>query len=437
MAQHAKHGTPEQTRRAKKNLKARRKRLARQRRQAQKLERKRSGRRERRAGTDRGERRRSPLKAVLVTVLVLVALPVAGAAAWAANPAFAEPAIAALQPAFDHAGKAVNQVLAIGGFGPVFNADDSSDEGSAAESTVQSPATTATTAADTAAAGSASGTGAADDAPAVSDKAATDTASAADGTDPEGPGSSASGAANGDAGKGQSSASSSGSASEQGKTQADPNAGAQCYIVAQCQGVDIYSPIMQKDITGMLFHQASYEWAQVMTTQLPEADMAKINDGTQRLHANNAQTEGTWADVEIAHLYRETDATPMDTSIDCGAAAGTTVYAPVTGEVIAVTDYDLYDEVPDVRIHIRPDANADLDVVLLHQTDPQVKAGDHVEAGVTPISSVRDIACSLTDVQLGFYTEGDDPGNHSHVQVNDLNSQAYLDKYFGGKRPDK
>ncbi|MBO4364934.1 MAG: M23 family metallopeptidase [Eggerthellaceae bacterium] len=201
-------------------------------------------------------------------------------------------------------------------------------------------------------------------------------------------------------------------------------------LIAQCQGVDIYAPISQDEITGVVFHQASYKWGQVMTTELPEADLSKIYDDGEYLRVNNEQTEGEWVDADAAHLYRETDATPMDTSIDCGAPAGSPVYAPVTGEVIAVQDYMLYDEIPDVQIHIRPDANRDLDVVLLHQTDPLVKVGDHVEAGQTQISSVRDIATDLIDVQLAFYTEPDDPGNHSHVQVNDIHDVDYLKKYF-------
>lgn len=199
------------------------------------------------------------------------------------------------------------------------------------------------------------------------------------------------------------------------------------YLVAQCQGVDIYSPISQDELTGVIMHQASYEWGQVMTTQVTEADLPEYEESDKPLRVNNQQVEGEWVDADMAHLYRETDATEMDTSLDLGAAAGTTVYAPVTGEVIAVEEYDLYDETPDVRIHIRPDANPDLDVVLLHQEGPMVSVGDKVVAGETPISKVRDIAAHLTDIQLAFYTDTD--GNHSHVQVNDLRNAEYVAKY--------
>lgn len=208
------------------------------------------------------------------------------------------------------------------------------------------------------------------------------------------------------------------------------------FLIAQCQNIDIYSPIEQQNITGIVFHQASYEWAQVMETQLPEADLEGIYDRGEFLQVNNSQTTGTWVDAEAAHLYRETDSTPMDTSVDCGARAGTRVMAPVTGTVIAVEKYDLYDEIEDVRIHIRPDDNRGLDVITLHQSDPAVKAGDHVQAGKTQISNVRDIAAGLTDIQLSFYTAPEDPGNHIHVQVNDLNDEDYREKYFKGVKLD-
>ena len=201
--------------------------------------------------------------------------------------------------------------------------------------------------------------------------------------------------------------------------------------IAAYKDVKIYSPIAQHDLTGVLFHQASYTTALVVTTKLPEANPEKVSVD-HPVRVNNKQTEGDWVDADALHLYRVQDATEMDTSIDVGAKAGTTVYAPVTGTVVLVRDYDLYGYVPDVEIHIQPEGHPELDVVLLHQYDPQVKAGDKVEGGATPLSSVRDIAKDLTDVQLGFFTAADDPGNHSHVQVNNADSPGYREGTLKG-----
>ena len=164
-----------------------------------------------------------------------------------------------------------------------------------------------------------------------------------------------------------------------------------------------------------------------MTTNLPEANLEQV-EATQQSRVNRAQMDGEWLDADAMHLWRMTDTTDMDTSIDVGAFAGTTLRSPVTGTVVLVKDYMLYDETPDIEIHIQPEGRSDLDVVLIHTYDPLVKAGDKVEAGVTEISHVRDIAKDLDDVQLAFYTPEEDPGNHTHVQVNNANYEDYREK---------
>ncbi len=202
-------------------------------------------------------------------------------------------------------------------------------------------------------------------------------------------------------------------------------------IIAQCSGIDLRSPIAPGNLTGVLFHQASYKYALVMTTALPTADLGEVGK-TRQSRINWDQYEGEWLDADAMHIWRTADKTPMDTSIDVGAKPETIVRSPVTGTVVLVKDYMLYNELPDIEIHIQPDGRPDLDVVLIHTTDPLVKAGDKVEAGVTEISHVRDIASKLTDVQLGFYTPADDKGNHTHVQVNDANYAGYREQKLAG-----
>lgn len=197
--------------------------------------------------------------------------------------------------------------------------------------------------------------------------------------------------------------------------------------VAALGDIPIYSPIAQSRLTGVLFHQASYPTALVLTTQLPAANLEGLSQDNP-VRVNNDQQEGDWVDADALHMYREIDATEMDTSIDVGAHWGSVVYAPVTGTVVLVEDYSLYGEVPDIKIHIQPSGHPELDVVLLHQYDPLVKAGDKVTGGITPLSHVRDIAKDLTDVQLGFCTPPDDPGNHSHVQVNNADYPGYREE---------
>ena len=202
-------------------------------------------------------------------------------------------------------------------------------------------------------------------------------------------------------------------------------------LIAQVSGIDLHTPIAVADLTGVLFHQASNDYALVLSTKLPEADASKALE-KRKIRVNADQQEGKWLDADAIHVWRTDDTTDMDTSIDVGALAGTTVVSPVTGTVVLVRDYLLYEEVPDVEIHIQPKGRSDLDCVLIHTTNPVVKAGDEVEAGITPISHVRDIQKDLTDVQLSFYTPEGVGGNHTHVQVNDASSKWYRKNRLNG-----
>ena len=202
-------------------------------------------------------------------------------------------------------------------------------------------------------------------------------------------------------------------------------------LIANAQGVDLRSPIQPSDLTGVLFHQASYDYAYVLSTELPEADYEKVQKQRQ-IRVNTSQEQGEWLDADALHLWRSSDATAMDTSIDVGALPGTIVRAPITGTVVLVKKYKLYDTVPDIEIHIQPDGRKDLDCVLIHTDEPLVSAGDRVEAGITEISHVRDIEKDLTDVQLAFYTPEGVGGNHTHVQLNNADAKDYRKKKLKG-----
>lgn len=214
-------------------------------------------------------------------------------------------------------------------------------------------------------------------------------------------------------------------------TEDDSNAQSPTKLIAQCNGVDVHAPIDTAHITAVLFHQASYAYALPLTTNLPKADAAAAK-AAQQVRVNHDQTDGEWLDADALHLWRSQDSTEMDTAIDVGATAGTTVIAPVSGTVVLVRDYQLYDRVPDIEIHIQPDGHPEMDCVAIHITDAQVQAGDHVEGGVTPIASVRDIACSIDGIQLSDYTPADDPGNHTHIQVNNADYPGYREKKLQG-----
>ncbi|MDO4503068.1 MAG: hypothetical protein Q4D06_07770 [Coriobacteriia bacterium] len=200
-------------------------------------------------------------------------------------------------------------------------------------------------------------------------------------------------------------------------------------LMASSSGFDMHCAVHASDLTEVLIHNASNEYALPITTKLKEADNEKTMEshGTHR-KAEEQPTGNEWLTGKFIRCWRAGYAGPTMSAIDCGAKAGSQVVAPVTGKVVLVKKYDLYGEpdYPDVRVHIEPDENPDVDVVLIHLKDPTVKAGDRVEGGVTPLAKIRNVYKYLGDqMQLRDYTKKGDNGNHTHVCVNDKNHPDY------------
>ncbi len=200
-------------------------------------------------------------------------------------------------------------------------------------------------------------------------------------------------------------------------------------ILAHYDGVDIRSSVQVDAITGILFHQASYDYAFPLETQLPEADYEKATETRSIPHNNHQRYDAnSWLDASILRLWRMNASTPINTSIDLGVHVGDVVYAPVDGKVVHICEYDLFDQMKDIEIHIQPEGRDDLDCVLIHISDPLVKEGDSVVGGTTPVAHIRDIDKELTDVQLGYYTPEGVGGNHVHIQMNNANYPEYREK---------
>ena len=198
-------------------------------------------------------------------------------------------------------------------------------------------------------------------------------------------------------------------------------------IMAESEGLELHCAVAVEDLTEILIHNASYGYACEITTQLEEATNTEVmeNHGTGRV-ASEQPTGDEWLTGEFIRCYRSGNAGPTMSAIDCGAAAGSTVYAPVSGTVVLVKEYDLYDAYEDYQIHIQPEGREDLDVVLIHVQDVCVEAGDTVQAGVTEIAAVRDVYAYIGgSMQLKDYTAEDDDGNHTHIQVNDATDESY------------
>lgn len=196
------------------------------------------------------------------------------------------------------------------------------------------------------------------------------------------------------------------------------------------RSLHLYLPVPPEALTELAYHQASGKSALSVTSLLPDADMtaAEENKGTGRSTLAPSDDPSILGG-EVLRMWRSNRTGQPDSAIDIGAAPGTPVYAPVTGEVIGVRPYRLYDKYDDFEIHIQPTGWPEVDVVMIHVENVSVAVGDQVIGGVTPIAGVRLLSDRVTH-QLSAYTT--DGGDHVHVQLNLLEVPGKLPPVGGG-----
>lgn len=198
-------------------------------------------------------------------------------------------------------------------------------------------------------------------------------------------------------------------------------------LIAEFDGVKLHSLVRAAEVSAIMFHQASFDYAHVLETKLPEIDPEKVMHERKVDIPAEQPTGDEYMNAPAMHVWRQ-EVTALDTSIDVGCAAFSEVLAPVDGTVVLVREYDLFDQMKDFEVHIQPTSRHDLDAVVIHLVDVSVKAGDKVVGGVTPIAKARDIVGEgLIDIQLGVFVEAHG-GNHCHVQINNADSEGYREK---------
>lgn len=191
----------------------------------------------------------------------------------------------------------------------------------------------------------------------------------------------------------------------------------------QLDSLRLRLPVEVDDLGEIGFHQASYTYAMHMTTTLPDAPLssAKNKRGTGRDISQQAPGANAVLVGRVVRMWRSRPGKP-DSAVDVGAAPGSAVLAPVSGQVIKIKAYKLYGKYDDYEIHIRPDGRDDIDCVMIHVTDLSVAVGARVKGGVTRLASVRKLSNVIHD-QLGDYATGS--GDHVHVQFNNTLDPRY------------
>jgi len=106
---------------------------------------------------------------------------------------------------------------------------------------------------------------------------------------------------------------------------------------------------------------------------------------------------------------------PSSSSLDVGAPAGTDVYAPVDGSVVAIDDVVIDGRTYGSTIEIQPIGAPSLVVLVSHvAADPALAIGSSVTAGGTKLGSVVDYTRAEHQA-LARYTN--DSGNHVVIEV--------------------
>jgi hypothetical protein len=190
----------------------------------------------------------------------------------------------------------------------------------------------------------------------------------------------------------------------------DPNSVGPDVILAEVAGVDIYSPIHPEDLTALGYH-ANGEDLLGMSPRGREVSGSFL----QGLFENAATHEKM--------RYHQMDSAgrsgPSTGALDVGAQAGTAVYAPVSGTVVAIRPDPLLRAGADVVL-IKPTDNPDVWISISHLKDIADGVGPDspLRAGVTELGSVVDSQDFLKP-QLSSYTSGD--GNHVTVSTSRVN----------------
>jgi hypothetical protein len=103
------------------------------------------------------------------------------------------------------------------------------------------------------------------------------------------------------------------------------------------------------------------------------------------------------------------------TAIDVGAPAGSDVYSPVDGSVVAIRPFIVEGKMYGAEIDIQPQTAPSLIVAVTQLTaDPALTVGTSVVSGATKLGRVADLA-AIEQQALARYTN--DAGNHVTIEV--------------------
>jgi hypothetical protein len=165
----------------------------------------------------------------------------------------------------------------------------------------------------------------------------------------------------------------------------------------------IQSPVAQGGVTAIGFH-GSEDGALVLQPVGPQANEGLLARLWQRI-TGSARRGFAWYQLESGALR----------TLAVGAVAGTDVYSPVDGTVVAIRDRVIAGHTLGAQIELRPSSAPSLVVALQNVApDPALSVGANVAAGSSKLGSVVNIS-SVEHQALADYAP--DHGNNVSIEV--------------------
>ena len=174
-------------------------------------------------------------------------------------------------------------------------------------------------------------------------------------------------------------------------------------VLATVGNLRIESPVAQGGVTAVGFH-GSAEGALVLKPVGPQRNEGLLARLWHRI-TGASKTGLAWYQLSGGPLR----------TLDVGAVAGTDVYSPVDGTVVAIRDQIVSGKVVGAEVELRPASAPSLVVSIQNvQPDPALSVGANVAAGSSKLGTVTNISRHERQALARYAAEG---GNNVALQV--------------------
>jgi hypothetical protein len=174
-------------------------------------------------------------------------------------------------------------------------------------------------------------------------------------------------------------------------------------VLATVGNLRVQSPVAQGGVTAIGFHDAA-EGALVLQPVGPQANEGLVARLWRRI-TGSSRRGLAWYQLESGTLR----------TLDVGAVAGTDVYSPVDGTVVAIRDHVVSGRTVGAEIELRPTSAPSLVVAIENvRPDPALSVGANVAAGSSKLGTVTDISRFERQALERYAADG---GNNVSIRV--------------------